>query len=195
MKKNISRHLASAVSRSIAYVGIHALPAMLKRPDPDEGNDVGLSAYAQVDDFACGYIAAMSVAHTLQPPPTPLQKLVSAHDLWIALKPNEKIGVSQTGLVRCLRDLGICAGVRRNLTLGAIRSLIDEGCPVITTVRTADPAEDHWTVIHGYSLNPSKVYLSNTAIVKGLAQVQPWPDFSRRLWSDRGYGIVCRGKG
>lgn len=137
-------------------------------------------------------MARMSVAHTLRPPSTMAQARTSARRLWRTMKPDTRTGISQAGIMRGLKSLGIHASMRRNLTFGEIRRLVDGGYPVITAVRTRTPDVHHWTVIHGYSVNPGRIYLSNTLLVRGLAQAQHWPEFRRKVWADPGYGIVCR---
>ena len=194
MNGHIPRLLRKCALGLPAMVGIHAVLERLKRPAPGKGNSVGLRSYRQRDAFSCGFCAALAVLHTLNPPETPLHRLASAHDLWLSLDPDEDAGVSETRLVRCLRERGVVVAKRTNLTFSKIRSEIDRGRPVITTVRTGDPGEEHWLVIHAYALGPRRVYLSNTDIVSGFKPVQLWSDFTRSYWAERGHGLVCRSR-
>jgi hypothetical protein len=172
--------------------GIHAVPERLKKPRAGEGRDVGLISFMQVDGHSCGYAAALSVLYTLKPPSTLTGCLAAARDMWTATSPHVEKGVPETRLIRALRDRGIIVGVRRSLTFTAILAEIDSGFPVITVLRTADPNENHWTTVHGYSLRPNRVYLANTRVVAGLEAAPLWSDFTRRLWAERGYGLICR---
>lgn len=112
--------------------------------------------------------------------------------MWTATSPHVEKGVPETRLIRSLRGSGIIVGVRRNLTFAAILAAMEAGFPVITVLRTADRNENHWTTVHGYSLHPNRVYLANTRVVEGLEAAPLWSDFTRRLWAERGFGLICR---
>ena len=192
MNRQIRRLAAECASTLANVTGIHAVPERLKRPKAGEGRDVGLRGFMQTDGHSCGYVAALSVLFTLKPPLTLPGRLAAARDMWISTAPHIEKGVPETRLIRSLRDSGIIVGVRRGLTFAAIRAAIDSGFPVITVLRTADPKENHWTTVHAYSLRPNRVHLANTRVVEGLEAAPMWSDFTRRLWADRGYGLVCR---
>lgn len=192
MIKQFSRLTAECASVLTTMTGIHAIPEMLKRPGAGEGRDVGLCSFMQVDGHSCGYAAALSVLFTLKPPSTLTGCLAAARDMWTTTSPNVEKGVPEARLIRALRGHAIVVCVRRSLTFATIRAAIDSGFPVITVLRTAAPNENHWTTVHGYSLRPNRIHLSNTRVVEGLEAVPLWSDFTRRLWADRGFGLICR---
>ncbi len=140
-----------------------------------DGPSIPLKNYKQQDDHSCGFVAALTVSRLLNP-------TLSAKEVLSAIKPTKSAGIDGKSMVGALRNIGIAATYRSNLTLGSLKQLVTRGTPVMLTVYPEDWSSDHWVVVQGF--DDKKIYLTN---YKSL----PIEQFKHE-WFDKGEGLVCQ---
>ena len=70
---------------------------------------------------------------------------------------------------------------------------IEDGYPIITTVKRSSAYDLHWVVLYGCGRAPNRVFVAGNGWPYLDGHVLPWVDF-RRVWSPRGEGLVCWGR-
>jgi hypothetical protein len=148
------------------------------RPPIRGGDSIPLPNYEQLDIHSCSFVAALTVVHHFDKgiPPVDVLKVVrTATDR----------GVGQRRLIKALRQLGIDAKYRDDLTIRNLRQYVKNGIPVIITVEPPGWVSDHWCVVRGFSKDGKTIWLSNH--VKVATKV-----FNRKnYWFYPGEGLVC----
>jgi hypothetical protein len=83
--------------------------------------------------------------------------------------------------VKAIKELGVKATYRNDLTIGTLRAAVKRGIPIVLSVYPEDWLSDHWVVVLGF--DEDRIYLTN---YKSL----PIAKFKEE-WFDRGEGLVC----
>jgi ABC-type bacteriocin/lantibiotic exporter with double-glycine peptidase domain len=138
------------------------------------GSRIPLKNYKQQDTHSCGFVAALTVSHYFNPD-------TSAKDVMSAVRPTKSRGIDGKGMKRAVKQLGVKATYRSDLTIGKLRKYVERRVPVLVTIWPDDWSSDHWTVVQGFDGN--RVYLTNH---KSLSV----KDFKRE-WFYPGQGFVC----
>jgi hypothetical protein len=164
----------------------NALAAMIADPlehPEDEGVvTLDMPGYRQTQSYTCGYVAGMVVLHYFKP-------RASEDRFWDRCDPDTHGFVSETRLAAALRASGIRVGTRSRFSFSDIKTAIDAGKPIITTVEEGA----HWFVIYGYRARPQKVFVANGS-PRQLALAQDkewsWAELVREQGDIRG-GLIC----
>lgn len=135
---------------------------------------LALPGYRQARNYSCGYACSLMVIRYYRP-------AVGGRDLFDRLGTGMD-GTRQTAIVRELRASGLSANVRYDVDFARLQREVDQNKLVISYLHDID----HWVVLYGYGLEPSRVYVADPR-PQEICQ-QPWEPFSTRL---RGFGIVC----
>ena len=118
---------------------------LLTDPDPDEGESLDITGYAQLDGYSCGAIAGWTVVSAIYPKS-------SWEKFYAACSPELEDGVSVTKLLKTLRAFGIGIGTKKEgLSFEEIKKAIGSGYPILTIVDRPGTDAAHWVVIYGYS--------------------------------------------
>ncbi len=147
----------------------------LLAPPIIQGPNIPLPNYKQLDIHSCGFIAALTVARYLEHK-MPL-------DVMKVAKHTEKWGLSNGGMVRTLKTLGVNVSIRNTLTVGKLIWLVKNGLPVILSVWPTNWNVDHWCVVRGFSKNGNTIYLSNYK--------RDSIETFESEWHEHGEGIIC----
>jgi hypothetical protein len=136
-----------------------------------------------MDEYSCGFIAALAVARYYRPETDPERLLA-------AVRPTEE-GCDEDRLLWGLRRFGVRVRRRRGLTSRDVFGYLSEGKPVIVLVDLPELACDHWAVIRGLDRVRKRVYLVNHGSWDRPGM--DWQAFRRRTWRPAGLGWVCSG--
>lgn len=156
---------------------------------PDEHEDaltLDLKGFRQLESYTCGAVAGLMVLLTFKP-------RASQKRFFKRANPDREYGTSNSRLVKALRQSGIGVSERDDLTFEDIADLINQGFPIIITVKTKDREVDHWVVIYGIARKPRAVFIAGEGFHLFRSRRTPWAEFRRR-WSPQGSGLVCWGK-
>lgn len=147
---------------------------------------LAVPGYAQTDSFSCGAVAAYSIVRTFR-------QNVSFIDVYNIAQPSPNWGMSAAKVASTLRRFRIGVSVRQSLTFEALTEAIDDGFPIIVSIRNPRSAHGHWVVFYGYGTKPNRVFVSGQARPGFSRQQLAWTDF-RRIWEPVGNGLICWGK-
>ena len=168
-----------------AATGIVIVSDRLPRPrDPRRESALDLRGYRQVEDFSCGFAAALMVLDYLEAAPSidRLYELVDPHPMW---------GTSTRKLSTALRRCGIRVSIRDELDFDGIAKAIASQQPVITCIDAASGNDSHWAIVYGVGIRPRRLYLGGVGLPHLHAgKVISWRAF-RSMWTPVGNGIVC----
>jgi len=135
---------------------------------------IPIRAYYQARPYTCGFASTLTVLHAYR-------RYVPAQQAYEKLG-TDFTGTSQTAIVRALRDAGIGASLRYDLSFDDMARAIDAGKLIISY---HFPLE-HWVVIYGYGRDPDRVFVADS--LPHNRSEQPWSHYGEKL---RGFGIVC----
>jgi hypothetical protein len=142
--------------------------------------------YTQTQTYTCGFVAGLMVLHTFKPK-------ASINSFWKRLRPRESDGVSNTGLIKALRQSGIGVRVVKDINFGKFAGAINEGFPVITLVKTKETDSAHWVVVYGVGESPNRVFVAGNGLPFLSKRVVRWNTFRHQLSGEK-LGLVCWGK-
>lgn len=163
-----------------------AIPDLLPELIGDREVKLEIPAFAQTDAYSCGAVAAYSVIRTFRSD-------ISFRDVWAVAPPSKAWGMSTQGVTRTLRSFGIGVAVRHGLQARDVRKSIDDGFPIIVSIRNPGSSEGHWVVLYGYGLRPHRYFISGQARPGFSRQRLSGREFRRR-WEPIGNGLICWGK-
>ena len=168
-----------------AATGIVVVSDRLPRPrDPLRESVLELRGYRQVEDFSCGFAAALMVLDYLDAAPSidRLYELVDPHPKW---------GTSTRRLATALRHCRIRVSIRDELDFDAITKAIAAQRPVITCVAAANGNDSHWAIVYGFGIRPRRLYIGGVGLPHlNAGKVVPWRRF-RSMWTPVGNGLIC----
>lgn len=168
-----------------ALTGIGLIPDRLPYASDDETETtLAVPGYQQTESYGCGFVAGLMVLHTFKPK-------ASIDRFFRRVNPDREWGIETGPLGEALRQSGVGVSVRENLTYDRIAETLEEGYLIITCVKTGQSDVDHWVVAYGYGVSPNRIFVAGNGILR--RHVLPWADF-RRVWSPKGFGLVCWGK-
>ncbi len=132
--------------------------------------------YRQHDDYSCSFVAVLSVVHSLD-------KSISPKRVLKAIRPLKAWGLGDDGVLKGLKQLGIDAQYRKDLTVANLRDCVAKKVPVLLNIYPPEWSSDHWTVVQGFTKD--KVFLSNyrSMSIKEF----------KKEWYDHGSGIIVLG--
>lgn len=166
--------------------GICVISDWLRHPCTDDVVTLDIPGYRQVESFTCGFVAGLMVLHTFRPN-------ASIDRFYYAVRPTLNHGASTRKVVNALRKSGVGVSIRNDLNFAEICKQIDNGFPIISTVITNDADTDHWIVIYGYGIKPSRVFIAANGLPYFARREYSFAEYSK-LASPRGFGLVCWGK-
>ncbi len=168
-----------------AHTGVVVVSDILPRArDPRRETVLDLPGRRQVEDFSCGFVAALMVAEYFGRP-------VSVDRLYGLVRPHATWGASTRKLATALRTCGIRVSLRDDLGFDAVAAAIAAGRPVITCVEATFGDDNHWAVIYGVGVRPRRVFLAGVGVPHvDVGKVLTWGDF-RGMWTPPGNGLVC----
>lgn len=161
--------------------GVRSLPDTLSHPC--DAVTLGINGRYQTQAHTCGAVAGFMVLRYFKP-------RVSADSFFRSVNPTEADGTSTGKLVRALRRHGLRVQVRLDMTFADFAAAIDDGRPVLVTVKTRVPETQHWVVCYGYGIRPQRLFLAGTGLPLVSRKEHLWADF-RRKWAGKGEGLVC----
>ncbi len=135
---------------------------------------LALPGYRQARNYSCGYACTLMVVRYYRPE-------AGGRDLFDRLGTGLD-GTRQNAIVRELRASGLSANVRYDVDFARLQREVNQNKLVISYLHDID----HWVVLYGYGLEPSRIYVADPR-PQEICQ-QPWDSFAPRL---RGFGIVC----
>jgi hypothetical protein len=178
--KQQAGRLADAVSDFTNYAAVRV--PLQKASRPGEVT-LDLTGYRQVNTYACGAVASAMVVKYLRPQ-------VSFERIHAAVDPTQQSGAGTMRVMRAMRSLRVGVSRKTHLTFDDVCHAIDDGRPVMVSVKTTDTRTDHWVVIYGYGRRPNLLFVAGQGLHFIARQRVKWPDF-RSKWSPPGEGIVC----
>jgi hypothetical protein len=171
--------------------GCRVIPDILAHPHCQNVCTLDMPGYRQLESYTCGFVAGLMVLHTFHP-----EKSIKR--FFNVVASDTEYGTQPHRLVKSLRACGVGVSERGDLNFAAICDMIEEGFPIITLVRTGSPDVVHWVVIYGYGTKPNRVFIAGDGLplvghLLGHKQAL-WPEFARKKWAEKGFGLVCWGK-
>jgi len=168
-----------------ATTGVVVVSDFLPRgQNPLTDSVLALRGSRQVEDFSCGFVAALMVVEYFNRP-------VTVDRLYRLIGPHEEWGASTRKVASALRRCGIRVELRDRLGFDELAAAIDAGHPVITCITSPRANNSHWCVVYGVSRKPSRVFVAGIGLPHlDAGKVLPWASF-RRVWSPPGNGLVC----
>lgn len=151
------------------------------REEVPHGVSLLLRGYAQNDSHSCGFLAALTVLRYYQPN-------ADARELLKVVRPTVNGGTQRADIVNGLRNFGISARLRKDLTISELVRHVELGIPVIISVLPEDWAGDHWVVVRGF--DAKHVHLTNHYPMTRRTFWREWVG----NWQDEsvnGWGLVC----
>lgn len=148
-------------------------------PEADENEIIlPLQGYAQIRNYSCGFVAALTVIEFLK------RRKVSETRLWNKMDIDED-GCG-TGVIRStLKDYGLKVSTRYDLTFEQVVKAIRAGKPIICSCNDGM----HWVTIAGVTLKPKMVYYTGN-----IARLSPmhisWKEFRKDGGCD-GDSLIC----
>jgi len=185
--KSIIQFIKEKASRVVDtfsdLTGYAAVRVPLQKAKRQREVTLDLTGYRQIDSFSCGGIAAVMVVKFMRPQ-------MSFERIYAAVNPIPKTGAGHGRVTRALRSLGVQVSLRKNLSFYGICDAIDAGSPVLVCIETDDAETDHWVVAYGYGRRPDLLFIAGMGIHFVARNRMSRREF-RRLWSQRGEGLVC----
>ncbi len=132
--------------------GVKRVRDYLEHPDPKAGESLEIKGYMQTHSYTCGAIAGWMVVESIWP-------RRSFERFFRLVSPDSVTGTSTTKLIKALRQSSIGVS-RRAPTFANIKKAIRSGFPIIASIDRPGMDYDHWIVIYGYSLHPSRIYVA-----------------------------------
>lgn len=147
---------------------------------------LAVPAFAQTDAYSCGAVAAFSVVRTFRMD-------VSFQEVWAVARPSERWGMSAQRVAQTLRRFQIGVAERTCLTARELRQSINDGYPIVVSIRNHGSSHGHWVVVYGYGNRPSHICICGQARPGFSRQRLVWREF-RQIWDPPGNGLICWGK-
>lgn len=156
--------------------------------DDDEEETLALPGYRQLQSFSCGWVAGLMVLHYFD-------RRRSPSDFWERLSPHPENGTTTRRLMQGLKQSGVVCTLSKNLTWPKIKKAIQNGNPIILTVKTKRKDELHWVVLYGANYRTKEVFIAGNGIpyLNWLTDAHKltWGDFYKS-WEPKGEALVCR---
>jgi hypothetical protein len=175
--------LSGGIERFKDGTGIKLIPDILVHPNDENVTTLDIKGYRQIDGYSCGFAAGMMIVHTFHPK--------YSIDRFYRLAGTDESGTNTTPLISALKKSGVGVKKRYDLNFSRISETIEEGYPIISLV--SRPKCSHWVVIYGYGKNPNRVYVGGNTFPFVGKNKYLWSEF-RRIWDEKGFGLICWGK-
>lgn len=168
-----------------ATTGVVVVSDFLPRGrNPFTDSVLPLEGRRQVEDFSCGFVAALMVVEYFNRP-------VTVDRLYRLIGPHEEWGASTRKVATALRRCGIRVGLRDALDFDGLAAAIEAGHPVITCIKEPGVDDSHWCVAYGISRKPRRVFVAGVGLPHlDDGKVLPWGTFAG-MWTPRGNGMIC----
>lgn len=165
-------------------IGYAAVRDFAPREQDGETRVPGFRCYSQVDSYSCGAVAGFQVVKTFYP------EAVFGEFYESCRTTGE--GTNMIFLMVALDQHGVDFSPEWHLSPAAIRKAIQNGHPVIVSIKNIGSENEHLAVIYGY--RKGGFLLS----ANGLPWVgRHWISEAkfRKIWAPKGNGIICWPKG
>ena len=136
-----------------------------------------IRAYLQVRGYTCGFASTLTVLHAFQ-------RNIAPRALYDQLG-TDRHGTGQSAIIRALRDGGLSANARYDLSFSSLCRAIDSGKLIIGYHHRVE----HWVVVYGYGVEPQRVFVADPIIEWRKEHL--WESYGPKL---RSFGIVCSGR-
>lgn len=194
----IMRVLISAVASAFRWsqdnipraLGLRLVPDLL--PERARANEfkLRLRGFSQLDSYSCGVAAGWSVLRYFNPE-------ANFREFDRACSPHPEWGTPTRRLVTALRKNGLRIHRLGDLDFDAIKSFLESGFPILTTIRERHWEDNlhHWAVIYGFGSKPRRMHIVGRSGAPGFAKMEmAWRKF-KSIWSAQGEGLVCVPRG
>lgn len=142
------------------------------------GHVINVPGFHQNDEYSCGFCSVLTVVRYFD-------ISISSRELLKKLK-TDYTGTRQNAIIRTLRNLGISANPRYDLTLKLIKKQLNQDKLIIGYHNYCE----HWFVIHGYSRDPDCLYIADPSIY--FPKIRLWKEDCKNIL--KRFGIVCSRK-
>lgn len=177
-------HFTTAFSDDLCdKLGLEFIAEILTRARNSDDICIDVPGYRQLKSYSCGFVSGLMVLRTFYPNASH-RKFYQLCDL------NPEWGMSTKKVARALRKSGIGVRIRQGLSFDEIADFIEEGQPIITSVRRHKEIQ-HWIVIYGVNRKTREIFIAGEKFWFSLKPtVFEWKILRRQIPNKNDF-LVC----